>query len=108
MVEPLVPGPVLTVTGAIALGLQRRGIKLPTYIAPTSPAFDSVIAGSLVVVGLGSSAGSLAYEAVSEVTMSRVAAYSAWVIVGALVALALAYVAWKRRQSNDAPRRHAR
>jgi hypothetical protein len=107
MLVLLVVGPALTVIGALVLGLQRRGVKLPTYIAPTSPAFDAFIAGCFVVVGLGLSTGSLAYAAVFALTSSRGAGYSAWVIVGAIVLLVGAGVASKRK-SHDAPGRHSR
>jgi hypothetical protein len=53
MLELVVAGPIMTAIGVVVLGIQRRGIKAPTYIAPTSPAFDGVIAGCFVVVGLG-------------------------------------------------------
>jgi hypothetical protein len=108
MLALVVVGPVLTVIGALVLGLQRYGVKLPPYVAPTSRGFDAFIAGCFVVAGLGLSAGSLAYAAVSGLTSSRGAGYSAWVIVGALVTLAGADVARKRRRANTAPGRHTR
>jgi hypothetical protein len=108
MVGILVVGPVLTVIGALVLGARRYGVKLPTYIAPTSPALDAVIAGCFFVVRLGLSTGSLAYAAVDGLTSSRVAAYSAWAIVGAIVALAGADLAWERRRAHNAPGRHVR
>jgi hypothetical protein len=108
MLELVVAGPIMTVIGVVVLGLQRRGIRAPTYIAPTSPAFDGVIAGCFVVVGLGLMAGALAYAAVSGLASSRGAAYAAWAVVGIIVTLIGGTVAWKRRQANNAPGRHVR
>jgi hypothetical protein len=96
MLGLIVVGPVLTVIGALVLGLQRHRVKLPTYIAPTSPAFDAFIASCFFVVGLGLSTGSLAYAVVSGLTSSRAAGYSAWVIVGAIVVLVGAGMASKQ------------